>query len=214
MFFQSVGRLNRWGGMGISDVHIVMTKSKSDYVFIGGQNENNLQNLFIEKLRENFEGRATTLDEMYVFYNNFIKENLSAFNTISRDKNEISKIMLKTIYPKKRKGTKSENKVANSNLLRKSTSANEIFIIVKHNNRDEDITLSISVSDFIGITKFFDENEHTYKQQIKKLKSLPSYNSYKNLTPEIIRKEAIFYDTPYPVFNHIYDSELGLVKII
>ena len=214
MFFQSVGRLNRWGGMGVSDVHIVMTKSKSDYVFIGGQNENNLQNLFIEKLRENFEGKATTLDEMYVFYNNFVKENLSAFNIISRDKNEISKNMLKTIYPRKRKGIKGENKVANANLLRKSTTTNEIFIIVKHNNKDEDITLSIGVSDFIGMTKFFDENEHTYKQQIKKLKTLPSYNSYKVLTPEIIRKEAIFYDTPYPVFNHIYDSELGLVRIL
>ena len=59
----------------------------------------------------------------------------------------------------------------------------------------------------------FDEDENTYKKQIKIIKERNVYEKHKKITPELIRNEAIFYDTPYPVFNYVYSEEIGLYKI-
>ena len=212
-FFQSVGRLNRWGGMGLSHIYVVMDKSRSDSVFIGSENENKLQTKFIKEFSKEFDGKRTSLDELYCFYNKFIEANILIFKEISRDKNITSKRMLESIYAKKSKNGKSSLKVSNSNSLRKSTSADEIYIYVRRTNSTDFVTMSINVPRAIGNSKLFNEHETTYNEQIKLIKTFDSYNKYKNITPEIIRKEAIYYDSPYPVFNHVYDDKLGLCKI-
>jgi hypothetical protein len=213
LFFQAIGRLNRWGGMGLSRVYIILEKSKADSTFIGSEVENNLQRMFIDSLRDKFSNKQVSLDTLYVFYNEFLKENIDLFKQYSRDKNEVSKRLLKEIYPRKKKESKDTKKIANANKLRKTASADEIFILVKKNHSNENITMACSIDNHVGTTKLFGEDESTYKKQIKILKSFENYQKYKAITPEIIRKEAIYEDSPYPVFNHLYDSEIGLFKI-
>jgi hypothetical protein len=49
--------------------------------------------------------------------------------------------------------------------------------------------------------------------KIKLIKTFPNFNKHKDINYETIRKEAIYYDSPYPVFNHIYNHEIGLIKL-
>jgi len=212
LFFQCIGRLNRWSKMGLCNVYIITSKSKSDFVFIGNEDENKLQEDFVKELSQEFGDKKTTLDELYVFYNNFVEKHISRFKSISRDKKGISENMLKLIYPKKSKNNKSKTKVCNSNLLRKSTSADEMYIYVKKTNSEDFVTMNINVQKNIGISKMFNEDEKTYREQLKLIKTFESYNEDKKITPEIIKKESVFYDSPYPVFNYVYDENLGLVK--
>jgi CRISPR-associated endonuclease Cas3-HD len=213
-FFQSLGRINRWGDLnGVSNIYIISEKSKSDSIFIGCAETNRLQILFVNTLRDNFENKLVTLDELYVFYNTFMSENYSSFYSVSRDRSGRSQNMLRLIYPRKRNNGKSDLKVANSNQLRKSTSADEMFIYVKKDNSDEFVIMSVNVPKVIGTTKLFGENESTYKEQIKLIKTFPNFNKHKDINYETIRKEAIYYDSPYPVFNHIYNHEIGLIKL-
>ena len=215
LFFQAIGRLNRWGGYGLSKVYIITDKTKSDIKFIGSEIQNRLQVKFINELRQNFENKQTTLSELYSFYNNFIKANINDFKTNSKDKNEISKLMLKNVYPRKKSNKEIGKKVANANKLRRTASSDEIFISVKRNNSNENVVLSCSVDLHVGTTKLFGEDEKTWVNQLKIIKTFENFNKYKvkDITPEIIRKEAIYEDSPYPVFNHLYDSEIGLFKI-
>lgn len=212
-FCQAIGRLNRWGGMGETNIHIILEKSKSDRYFIGDFEENRLQELFINELRESFEFKSFTLKDFYIFYNKFLKENYKTFNEISIRNLAVSKNMLKDVFPKKVKQTDSGIKVANGNKLRRTATSNDIFISIKRSDSEERVTLPINIPKYTTFTKLFNEDENTYKNQVKVLKTFEDYNKYKTITPEIIIGNAIYSDTPYPVFNHVYHSELGLRKI-
>lgn len=215
IFQQSMGRLNRWGNMGECEVHISMNKTRADSTVIGGKinsQENRYQELFIGELKENFENKKFTLDEMYDFLNEFnqkhekLRKNIAYSNLIE------SKRMLKNIYPKKYKGD-DQVKIANGNKLRRSTSSDEMYILVKVRNKDEWVTINMNIGNNVTIGDKFNEDENTYKNQIKVLKNIKGYNKYKRMSPSSLIDESVFYDKPYPVFNYEYDYELGLFKI-
>ena len=121
--------------------------------------------------------------------------------------------MLKYVFPKKNKITKKDIKIANGNKARHSPIADGIYICAKKSNSEEFVTINFNLNKNIGFTKTFDEDEKTYKHQVKQIKKRDGFNKHKKLTPETIIREAIFYDTPYPVYNHEYNSDVGLFKI-
>jgi CRISPR-associated endonuclease Cas3-HD len=212
-FVQAIGRINRWGNLGETNIHIILNKNKNDQTFIGSTDENNLQQIFITELQQQFQNLPLTLNDIYTFYNTFTLKYKSLINQISRENLNISKNMLKNVFPKRKKLTNYNIKITNNNKMRKSSAYNEIFIYVKRTNNNHWVTINYNVNNLIGLTKTFNENQKTYINQIKKIKELENYNKYKLITPETIIKDAIFYDSPYPVFNYQYDEELGLIKI-
>lgn len=211
-FGQALGRINRWGGMAHVVIHILLEKSKSDKYFIGSDDENKLQELFIFELRQRFEGVQMILNDFYSFFTYFIEKYDDLFTQVSIYNLVKSKNMLKKVYSKKNKNKLDDIKVANGNKLRKTAESDGIFIYVKCVGEDRWETINFNINNSLGKTKTFDENEKTYLKQLKIVKTFKGYNKHKKITPELIFKESIYYDTPYPVFNYSYDKELGLIK--
>jgi CRISPR-associated endonuclease Cas3-HD len=215
IFQQSIGRLNRWGNMGECDIHISINKTRADATVIGGKInslENTYQNLFIQELKEQFENQKFTLNEMYIFLNNFNHNNRDLREQISYANLIESQTMLKNIFPKKFKG-KNEVKIANGNKLRRSLSSDEMYILVKTKDKKNLVTIGMNLSNNTKISHKFNEDQNTYKKQLKVLKDNQGYNKYKTLDPNTLLEESVFYDKPYPVFNYLYDYEIGLYKI-
>mgnify|MGYP005850193847 CR=1 FL=1 len=215
VFQQSIGRLNRWGGMGLCEIHVSIKKSKADGVVIGGETKNSVENIyqefFIKELRGKFENIKFTLDDMYMFLNNFNKKHKKLRDEISRQNNYESQKMLKFVFPKKHKKN-NDIKVANSNKLRRSSSSGEMYIMVKCKNSNEWVTLPINVNNKVRIGNKFDENQKTFNKQVKILRKVKGYNKHKKIRASDLKDNSIYYDTPYPVFNYVYDEELGLLK--
>jgi hypothetical protein len=215
IFQQSIGRLNRWGNMGECDIHISINKTRADATVIGGKInslENTYQNLFIQELKEQFENQKFTLNEMYIFLNNFNHNNRDLREQIAYANLIESQTMLKNIFPKKFKG-KNEVKIANGNKLRRSLSSDEMYILVKTKDKKNLVTIGMNLSNNTKISHKFNEDQNTYKKQLKVLKDNKGYNKYKTLDPNTLLEESVFYDKPYPVFNYLYDYEIGLYKI-
>lgn len=210
-FFQALGRLNRFGDMDEANIHIILEKTKADAIHIGGDNENSLQDLFIEELKNYFKTNEFILDELYVFYNEFNKKNNALIASISKQNKINSNEMLKNVYPKKIKET--INKFVNGNKMRQSPTADGIYISAKRTDSDEFITLNFNIIKKIGYAKTFNEDHKTINEQIKILKKDEDYSKYVKLTSEIMQNNSIFYDTPYIVFSHQYSNELGLIKL-
>ena len=212
-FFQSIGRLNRWGDMGKSVIYLIMEKTPSDKKFIGDDIENGLQDLFVKELKENFENKDFILNELYVFYNNFLIKNKKLFKLISEKNQKISIESLENVYPKPTNKNGENIKVSNGNKLRKSTSSDEIFILVNHLKTKENVTININIPKVIEAKDLFEEDEkNTWKKQLKIIKKYKNYNKHKKIDRKYVFKNSIFYDSPYPVFNFFYDDEIGLVK--
>ena len=213
-FSQSLGRINRWGGMENVKIHIILEKSEGDRYFMGGggDEENELQQIFIKELRERFEGVKMTLNEFYSFYNIFKTKYDDLFKQISIKNLVLSKNMLKNVFAKKKKEVSKDKKIANGNKLRKNINSDGMFIYVKRSDSSEWVSINYSLNTTIGRTKTFDENEKTYFEQLKIIKTFDEYNKHKKITPELLFKQSYDYYTPYPVFNYSYNSEIGLFK--
>jgi CRISPR/Cas system-associated endonuclease/helicase Cas3 len=215
-FFQALGRLNRFGDMGTCTIHIIEDKSQNDIIHIGGQEENELQELFVKELKQNFSHKETDLDELYVFYNMFCEKHKVLMNAISRQNLTKSRLMIKNIFPKRYKEKLDESNdktVANGNKMRQSPTASGMFILIQRVDSDEWITIDFNLNTNIGISNTFKEDKNTIKNQIKVLKKLDRYNKYKKITSEIMIRESIFYDTPYVVLNLKYCRDLGTVPV-
>lgn len=211
-FNQIVGRLNRFGLDDESEIHIITEMSQSDKKNIGSKYSIKLQELFIEELQTRFIDNEFTLDLLYEFYNYFVSKHIMLFNDDSRLNLAKSKEMLENIYPKNTHSD-SDIKIANSNKMRKTTTSDEVYIIVDNISDNDKTVLSFNISKFNGTTKTFEEDKKTLGKQIKFLKSIGTYNKYKDNTYETMFKNANNYETPYPVFNHKYCKLLGLIKI-
>ncbi len=208
MFFQSLGRVNRWGeNKKISNIYIIDEMDRGDKKFL--DNRQGLQSIFINELRKKFENIEVDLDTLYLFYNDFLIRNEDGFCEVLRKNLKESEKYLKEIYPKRPyKGfEKNENPKANSNMWRKSENS-EIYISVPSDN-DDRVVIKISMS--YDKEYLFDEDDKTFLKQMKIYKTL--YNKYKKTTPEKMLKNACNYESPYPVFNHIYCKDKGLYKI-
>lgn len=208
--FQALGRINRFGGMGDCNIHIILEKSKADEVHIGNEDDNLLQENFINELMN--QKSIMNLDEMYIFLNQFNDRHKKLRNSISKESLDASKNMLKYIFPKSNKNNKNEIKIANGNKMRHSPVAEGKFISVKKFDSNDFVTINFNVNKKMGFSKTFGEDEKTYKKQLKDIKKRKYFNKHAKITPELVMKQAIFYDTPYIVYNHEFHPILGLFK--
>lgn len=219
--FQALGRTNRWNTYNNSEVFILNKYDRSNSYFLG--DGLNLQKMFIEKFKEFLSLRNYTAssEELYNFYNSFINKNNKEVNnelfTILRNSMNLSDSRLKCMYPFKYKNKDKDSKVkAGSNGWRKTESL-EIYISVENKNNDDRITLPFS--SLFDLHDIFEENSKTLNNQIKVIKKFHLNNDMdylikKNkLSRERMLNNAINYETPYVVFNHKYDSDMGLQKI-
>lgn len=208
-FYQALGRLNRFGDMDSAEIHIILDKTKADSIHIGQRDENQLQELFINELQIAFPDGEFILDELYQFYNMFNDKHSDLLNSISKQNLRDSKEMLKRVFPKK---TKDSGVIVNGNKMRQSPTADGIYVSAKRVDSNEFVTLNFNLNKHIGYQRTFDETHRTIGEQIKVLKLDPSFNKYIPLTSEILQRQAIFFDTPYIIFNYQYCNELGLIK--
>lgn len=210
-FFQALGRLNRFGDMDEATIHVILEKTKADEIHIGANDDNDLQELFMNELKIVLSNGYFILNELYNFYNDFNKRHFKLIDNISKQNKRNSEAMLKYVFPKKYK-EKSTNGV-NGNKMRQSSISEGIYISVRREDSNEFETIDFNLNKKIGYEKTFGEDSNTFKNQIKILKQNDDYNKHVKLTSESMKKSAIFYDTPYIVFNYKYSDELGLVKI-
>lgn len=206
-FYQSLGRINRWGNDNISKIFII---EKNDYLnrtYL--DKEFGLQREFVSDFKIWVSKNTNiTLEKLYMFYNEFVYKNKRRFEKVAFEYLNESKKHLESIYPKRQKD-KSDKKIAGANKLR-TTDTNEIYISVIDNITKERITVPFSIR--FDKTLTFNENEKTQNNQIKELKKMGIFNKYQKITSDTFYKEAKDYDKPYIVFNYYYCSELGLVK--
>ena len=224
---QRIGRVNRWGGLTDATINIVKDVddelTKSNNCVIGILYNRNLSDRWFDYISK-YNGQYLTLDELYVIYNKFSLEAQDAVRKFVNDVYNTSSSYLSTIYPYKFDNLDNTEKVmtAGSNKLRSVN--NEIFYIIKHQHKDEWVgpfTATLYKSPDIE----FNEEGNTYNRMIKTMKILRDNNDerfeFNDLidskkyggTIDRLRFAAKKINTPYIVYDRVYNDELGIIKL-
>lgn len=227
---QRIGRCDRWGDLdGQSTITIIKEAPNStNKKEIQGDNKikevlysRNLSDAWFDFISEK-NGEELSLDELYVLYNQFTKKYSAAIKKYVKDTYDTSLKNLDAVYPIKYddKQKKSDIIIAGSNKLR-SGNAIEIFYIVKHKDTGEWVGV-FSKKIFGSFGDEFEECSNIANRQIKTMKKLIHANDTRFMYNDIIdnkrinidgiRDKAKFSNSPYIVYNLVYDEELGIVK--
>lgn len=219
---QRIGRIDRFGNQIIqSTINIVKNNDRGNIKIKDMLYSRNLSDAWFDFILP-YNKQELTLNELYLIFNEFnnhYSEGIKRFITTSF---EVSNRHLSNIYPIKIDNKiKSDIKTSGSNKLRSVN--NEIFYIVQHENGN----------DWVGpftkqILKSFDEefNEvgNPINRMLKTMTKLRNSNNEnfdyndildqkKYVTIDKIRKLANKSNTPYIVYDRIYNDELGIINI-
>lgn len=212
---QRWGRCNRWGEYIMGKIFFYRIDKLSEKKAI-------LYNpTLLDKwygVLEKLIGKTITLNDFYIIYNKFYKDNDNLIKNYNNILYETSKKHLKKIYPIKILNPKPGNKTlfaVNSNKLR-TNNKEGIFYIVKCEDTKQ----------WVG--PFNDSNLFPDKYNIDKFKVFKvidkltgddrfSYKTLnnthkKNIGTETIKSWAYRSDKPLIVFEYKYNSELGVFK--
>lgn len=223
---QRIGRCDRFGtSIGSSSINIIKDNNTSTF-----RSENmikdilysrNLSDTWFDYIKK-YDDIMITLDELYVIYNDFNKIHTKTIKNFVRQKFDKSNKYISRIYPIKFDNKPLKNNgilTAGSNKLRSVNT--EIFYIVKHETRDE--WIGLFTKELLGdIDKMFNEEPNTLRRMLKTMKKLRDANDIrfeyndiidnKKITIDNIRRLAKKSNTPYIVYDRVYNDELGIVK--
>lgn len=226
---QRIGRCNRFGDYkGISNFTIVKELiSNGNNNLIKG--ENSIKNiLYSRNLSDTwfdfisvYNGKELTLDELYVIYNDFSTKMSKEISSYVRSCFDNSSKNLSNIYPIKfNVKSKKAYLTAGSNKLRSVN--NEIFFIIEHKERKGEWVGPFTKEVLTDIDILFREDSNVLNRMLKTMKKLRDSNDdrfefndiidNKYITIDGIRRLAKKSNTPYIVYDRVYDEELGIVK--
>ncbi len=226
---QRFGRCNRSGEFG-DDSTVTIVKEElndSNYNYLKGENyikdmlySKSLSDAWADALIVHNQ-KYITLDDLYITFNKFSKDFEIETKRFIQSKLDESKLYLDKIYPIKFNDNKEEKdvKTAGSNKLRSTN--NEIFYIVKHESKNKWIGL-FNKEMFKDFDIIFKEKSNVNREMIKVMKELCDSNDKRfnfkdiiknpNSTLDSIRRLAKKSNTPYIVFNCVYNDELGVIS--
>lgn len=214
---QRIGRINRWG----------MKNTSSNIYIFQKKDERMIKNILYNEELSNkwytfismYNNKSLTLDTLYTIYNDFTNKNRKEIEQYVTSRFDTSKRHLSKIYPIKINNTKKSNiKTSGTNKLRSVN--NEIFYIIKHIDRDEWVG-PFSKSLLQDFDKEFSEQSNTKRRMENTMKKLlnDSRFDYKEIlgkkkytTIDSIRRICNKSNTPYIVYDRVYDDELGIIK--
>lgn len=219
---QRIGRIERWGDYNETPtLNFVKITSKSEVAMKRLLYTEELSDLWFDCLKQ-YNGKELTLDEIYVIYNNFSRDNEAKIKKYIDNMENESLKTLTTIYPNKYTSkNKTDILTAGGNKLRTSTF--ELFFIVKMHDSDEWVG-PFSTAIFNSVDEDFDEDSSTFthiSKTINKLKTDSRFDYKKMLTkPKLkfltldkIRKYAKTSNTPYLRFDVLYHKVIGIFSI-
>lgn len=225
---QRLGRCNRWGESdGVSKVILNFYDMDSDLrksnnVLIDLLYNNELHIRWKEFLVANLDDKILTLNEIYDYYNMFNVINKDYILRYIQRNYDHSIKNIQGIYPIKIHTNKKKDGIitAGSNKLRGN--GNETFFIVKNNNGEWVGPFNKQI--FRSFNIDFKENSQTFNNILLVMKQLTDKKDIrfdygeilkkkKYITLDTIRLKSKKSNTPYIIFNKIYDNELGLIDI-
>jgi CRISPR-associated endonuclease Cas3-HD len=220
---QRAGRGNRFGKNESANITITKLSNMSESSIKNILYTRNLSDSWFDYI-SNYNNQYLSLDELYIIYNNFHKENALSIRKYIESRYDKSSKELSSIYPIKFDNKKKNNntKTAGSNKLR--SSSNEVFYIVEHLNGESWVG-PFSKQLLNGFDEEFHEPPNILRRMIKTMEKLRNSNDdrfeYNDIidekkykTIDAVRRQSKKSNTPYIVYDRDYDDELGIKKII
>lgn len=181
----------------------------------------NLSDTWFDFISE-YNNKEVTLNELYVIYNRFNKTCDKQIKSYIQNRYDESFRNLSNIYPIKFDSKKGKSKVltAGSNKLRSVNT--EVFYIVEHEN-GEDWVGPFTKQILNNFDIEFNESGDISRRMFKTMKKLRDNNderfefndmldNKKYTTLDTVRRFAIKSNTPYIVYDRVYNDELGIIK--
>ena len=226
---QRIGRCNRFGNYkDVSNVTIVKALISNDNNnLIKGENaiknilySRNLSDAWFDFIKH-YNRKELTLDELYVIYNDFSTKMSKEIGGYVRGCFDNSSKNLSNIYPIKFSlKSKKDHLTAGSNKLRSVNG--EIFFIIEHKERKGEWIGPFTKEILTDIDILFREDSNVLNRMLKTMKNLRDSNDdrfqfndiidNKYITIDGIRRLAKKSNTPYIVYDRVYDEELGIIK--
>lgn len=218
---QRIGRVDRWGDYQNTPTITIFNSTN--------RGENYIKNIIYDKslttIWFNYLGNKlgnkefVTLDEMYVFYNQFIIENSDIIKRYIERRASKSIGNMVQIYSRKyNQKEKSDVKVAGGNRLR--TSSKEFFYVVeKTDGTGWSTVFSHKVLKEGDIRKEFNEENFDLEFLLRKMETMDDdrydysevLKNRKHLTHQNLLNYARISKTPYLRFDRVYHPTLGVV---
>jgi len=219
------GRCNRFGDLDGCTINIYDTTNPSEVSSIKNMYDYNLTRKWFRYISQ-YNKKKLTPDELYVIYNNYMRENQDELYQMLVDRYVRSLDKMSMIYPIKRKNLqKSDIKIAGSNKLRQS-GYNEVFITCPTQENNKKYINPFSVSIYADtFEEEFDELKlgNVYNQQKKIMsnilfndsrfdfKRILELDKKKKMSLGMYRIDAKASNTPYIVFNMTYHKKYGII---
>ena len=170
---------------------------------------------------KHYNSKELTLDELYVIYNDFSTKMSKEIGGYVRGCFDNSSKNLSNIYPIKFSlKSKKDRLTAGSNKLRSVNG--EIFFIIEHKERKGEWIGPFTKEILTDIDILFREDSNVLNRMLKTMKNLRDSNDdrfqfndiidNKYITIDGIRRLAKKSNTPYIVYDRVYDEELGIIK--
>lgn len=222
---QRVGRINRWGEFESADILIFNLKTKSENTIKSILYDNKLCTIWLDLLNTK-DQQSMILSDIYKLYNDFCEQNQSDIKKYIEQCYSSSFDNLKYVYPiqsnsKEEDVNINNNKVYKSDANRIRANGNQIFCIYPIKDSDlftEPFNKTVYNNSFVKT--FEEEGDAKLLQKMKRAmkrimnsqqKDIYDYSSLiKCENMETIREASKYSNTPYIVFNKIYDPEIGL----
>lgn len=221
---QRIGRINRWGkSKDISEINIFKSNERNESLMKSNLYNKELSDLWFDFLKKSIDGKILNMDDYYCYYNEFNKKYESkVVNHLKSSLIESTQLLTK-IYPFKYEEDfigKENIKTAGSNKIRASNNK-EIFCIYQKSDSTWTEPFSQKIYEQ-GFEKQFKEDVRTADKMKKIMRQIMKSGDErydfselmndKYSTIDTIRYAARKSNTPYIVFNEVYDNELGIIS--
>lgn len=220
---QRIGRCDRWGDyQNESKINIFTPPDSSEAYVIDNLYDTKLNKLWFETIKK-YNGKALTLNELYIVYNNFSSENEKDIQKFIRKKYNKSINNISNVYPVKYKNTNNEFEYYTTKANKLRCSDNDLFVI--YEKEDGTFTDVFNERTYYNVSKEFGENENTLSFMKKTMVNLDDerydYSYIKNkktkkqrdkITIDDLRKESKKSNSPYIRFDCKYIKDFGVIK--
>jgi CRISPR-associated endonuclease/helicase Cas3 len=232
---QRIGRINRWGelsdGCVINIIKEEQNENNEDVIKSETTIKNTLYSYNLSELWYNFickyDNKELNLNEIYMIYNSFNNENSKLIKEYITSEYSMSNLFISNIYPLKIETNKKNKEIltAGSNKLRSLN--NETFYIIKHETDENKWVGPFNKIIYRSFAHDFKESDNIFQaRMLKTMKKLTDNNDerfdykeiikkskYSRANLENFREKSKKSNTPYIVYDRIYNDELGIVII-